>query len=437
MKKILLLLLTMVGMVSTASAWNYLAGSFNGWGRTTASCLDGGPIAVYLENGTTYTFGFDAGGTWKAANNNSTITGTTTITSFTDGGDTNFSLTPSVSGYYVFHLTWDNSNPSLTIRYPDTTVYFYNSLNWENVYLHAAWWNGNNGASNKDNLRGVPMSSIGNGIYSAYIPIASLSGCHFTFTKDQQVNFTEDENDGFGRGYANFYNTEVVWNGDITFSASTPLYVPSTTVGDNNKNGCKYYYDVTLHSYPTYTRSVTSGNYGTICLPFAATVEGADIYKIASTVGSGESLKGINISAVVGNEVEAGKAYIFQATSTTLTATYSGSYTEASAGYGMMGNLGSTIQAPLDSYVIGTDNKIHKVTGDAVNVGQYKGYITLTDIEPATARGANFISFDDETTGIKNLTQAQSKGMVFDLQGRRVAQPTKGLYIVNGKKVIK
>jgi len=27
-------------------------------------------------------------------------------------------------------------------------------------------------------------------------------------------------------------------------------------------------------------------------------------------------------------------------------------------------------------------------------------------------------------------------GVVFGLQGRRVAQPTKGLYIVNGKKVV-
>ena len=41
-------------------------------------------------------------------------------------------------------------------------------------------------------------------------------------------------------------------------------------------------------------------------------------------------------------------------------------------------------------------------------------------------------------TGIQNITTAanQGEGMVFDLQGRKVAQPVKGLYIVNGKKVV-
>ena len=47
------------------------------------------------------------------------------------------------------------------------------------------------------------------------------------------------------------------------------------------------------------------------------------------------------------------------------------------------------------------------------------------------------IVFADETTGINNLTPALNDGAVYDLQGRRVAQPTKGLYIINGKKVIK
>jgi hypothetical protein len=56
------------------------------------------------------------------------------------------------------------------------------------------------------------------------------------------------------------------------------------------------------------------------------------------------------------------------------------------------------------------------------------------------------ITFDDETTGISNLNVTDrsasplgsSKNLnneVYDLQGRRVMNPQKGLYIVNGKKV--
>ena len=40
-------------------------------------------------------------------------------------------------------------------------------------------------------------------------------------------------------------------------------------------------------------------------------------------------------------------------------------------------------------------------------------------------------------TGIQNVQRtATDSQAIFDLQGRRIAQPGKGLYIVNGKKVV-
>lgn len=47
--------------------------------------------------------------------------------------------------------------------------------------------------------------------------------------------------------------------------------------------------------------------------------------------------------------------------------------------------------------------------------------------------------FDNETTGISEIETMRNveNEIFFDLQGRKVAQLTKGLYIVNGKKVIK
>ena len=48
------------------------------------------------------------------------------------------------------------------------------------------------------------------------------------------------------------------------------------------------------------------------------------------------------------------------------------------------------------------------------------------------------INFGGNTTGIENAVQREEikDKSYYDLQGRRVQQPTKGLYIVNGKKVI-
>ena len=41
------------------------------------------------------------------------------------------------------------------------------------------------------------------------------------------------------------------------------------------------------------------------------------------------------------------------------------------------------------------------------------------------------------TTGIENMEHSSSAiDQYYDLQGRRVAHPTKGLYIVNGRKVV-
>ena len=53
------------------------------------------------------------------------------------------------------------------------------------------------------------------------------------------------------------------------------------------------------------------------------------------------------------------------------------------------------------------------------------------------AVAAPIFSLDNNTTGIKAIDNSQlTIDNVYDLQGRRVAQPTKGLYIVNGKKVV-
>ena len=50
----------------------------------------------------------------------------------------------------------------------------------------------------------------------------------------------------------------------------------------------------------------------------------------------------------------------------------------------------------------------------------------------------DFLGFDEgETTGVNEVrSQLDEVRECYDLQGRRVAQPTKGLYIVNGKKVV-
>ena len=64
----------------------------------------------------------------------------------------------------------------------------------------------------------------------------------------------------------------------------------------------------------------------------------------------------------------------------------------------------------------------------------------LTTLAPdAVANSRMVMVFADETTGITSLTPSHSpkgEGSVYTLSGQRVEKPAKGLYIVNGKKVI-
>ena len=57
---------------------------------------------------------------------------------------------------------------------------------------------------------------------------------------------------------------------------------------------------------------------------------------------------------------------------------------------------------------------------------------------PATAAPTrSFIGFDaTETTAIENVNVNMNVNEIYDLQGRRVVAPQKGLYIINGKKVV-
>jgi len=78
------------------------------------------------------------------------------------------------------------------------------------------------------------------------------------------------------------------------------------------------------------------------------------------------------------------------------------------------------------------NNKLgfYKAAGNTV--AKNKAYLQTT-----LAAARIELVFDEGTAGISNLTPALSKGegVVYDLSGRRVVTPAKGLYIVNGKKV--
>ena len=94
----------------------------------------------------------------------------------------------------------------------------------------------------------------------------------------------------------------------------------------------------------------------------------------------------------------------------------------------------------FDRYVLSTDNgnengkaafRIIDENNATIPVG--KAYL-----EVPVGGGARTLYINAETTGINNVEHAGqfTFGTVYNMAGQRVAQPTKGLYIMNGKKVV-
>lgn len=92
---------------------------------------------------------------------------------------------------------------------------------------------------------------------------------------------------------------------------------------------------------------------------------------------------------------------------------------------------------PEGSYILANGNSgigFYKVKASERNLAANKAYLTV----PAAQANLQSIIIGGNTTGIDEIvTEETAKEIYFDLQGRRVQNPTKGIYVTkSGKKVI-
>lgn len=174
-------------------------------------------------------------------------------------------------------------------------------------------------------------------------------------------------------------------------------------------------------------------------IPFAAALPtGVKAYNLTGVAG--ESITYSTAATIAANSpvmIEANEnvsGYEFTASNVEIAATANGVVTNGllNGGYATM-----TAAADANNYVLqknGDDVNFYLVTGTAATVKPFRAYLTA----PATARELT-LNFG-ETTGISaslmNSDERIVKSEVYNLNGQRVAAPQKGLYIVNGKKVI-
>ncbi len=197
-----------------------------------------------------------------------------------------------------------------------------------------------------------------------------------------------------------------------------------------------------------YHRNVTSGDYGTICLPYAVAAEdmaGAEFFSIAGKVMKGEEPQSIVLNQVT--TLEAGVPYIFSATSDKLIAAYSGkAVAVAEEANGLIGSFeGQDVAEGM--YLISAQNKV-QLCGKGCKISGNRAYIDMNEVPEYSGEvGVNqrLISFED-ATGISKTMVEGGLADVYTLSGVEVrhqvneSEATQGLpqgiYIVNGKKVV-
>ena len=191
------------------------------------------------------------------------------------------------------------------------------------------------------------------------------------------------------------------------------------------------------------TRNITADKWSTIVLPFdiastdITTVFGADT-KVAE-LKSGTATDLTFSTTLTDSKMKANQPYAIKVASDFASAAIENvtivedTPTQTVDDWQFIGTY-STGNIPADSYFF-SGNKLCKAGDNSNAIAPFRAYFTYTGVNGA--RDLNFI-IDGETTAVRGIENGELiiENSFYDLQGRKVAQPTKGLYIVNGKKVI-
>ncbi len=199
-----------------------------------------------------------------------------------------------------------------------------------------------------------------------------------------------------------------------------------------------------VSSSVAYDRTFTVGQKSTVCLPFALTAEevtaAGTFYKLTSVEG------GI-LHFTEQSTTKAYVPYVFVPAATNPFANLSAKAivatpTDASDNATTVGGYtfqGTMAHQTLPSDVFGYNSStgaFSKTTSAAVTIDAFRGYI-----KTSTSNAISFLdcTFDAENvTGITEMKgeEAQQDKRYYNLKGQVVENPTKGLYIVNGKKIV-
>jgi hypothetical protein len=227
-------------------------------------------------------------------------------------------------------------------------------------------------------------------------------------------------------------NTWTKFTGDIKKAGKTNVYVRLYYSGSTAKRAVD---DIELTTYVP----VTIGTYqwATFVSDKALDFTDSDVKAYVVTGASGSAITKTAVTTVAANT-----PLLLNAPAETYTIPAAATGTNYSTTNKLVAGTGAAVAYDANSgynYVLSIDNgkaMFMRIVGTPATVPSGKAYLAL-DAAPSGARGLNL--FDDEdVTGVADVRckMADGRNDFYNLNGQKVLNPTKGLYIVNGKKYV-
>ncbi len=237
------------------------------------------------------------------------------------------------------------------------------------------------------------------------------------------------------------YTTKIGENDPVTcrqvtgsgFESSGVFATGTDEVSIVIEGGSSSVYPVYIKVNPTAPVSISSYEWATFCSDYALDFTGSDV---KAYIVTGEEGSAITKQAVT--TVAAGTPLLLNASEGDHNITIAAEGDDYSTTNKLQRGAGLAVSKPAEgsAWVLGVEGEkavFQYIDGTPATVSTDKAYLLLESTTPTEARS---LFLDDDVTGIKNIKVGSEDNIYYDLQGRRVLYPTKGLYIVNGKKVI-
>lgn len=331
----------------------------------------------------------------------------------TEAGNTDVAFTPSAIAYFYEFETLSRSGGSSTVKetgtaYSNNTVgrianssgsyatLYTPALSAGSYTLYMPYYNGNN-PGDADKI----YVYVTNNISTLGDPVET-----FNILKTNTGNFTTN----------------------VTVPEGYYVAIQGAKLNSHNSQARIDY--LTLTPRP-FTGTIASSGYSSLACKYKLDFENATGLTAAYVV-SNITKDAVTLTSVT--ELPANQGVILKGTSG---AEYS-IPVKATAAAPAINKLKAAVTATAieanEAYIL-QGGKFCLVTADS-EVPAGKAYLLAEDV-PTNAHELGFV-FEDDATGINNVENARQilSGDFYNLAGQRVAQPAKGLYIVNGRKVV-